>query len=111
MKDEKKYILKLIAELKRFFTFEEEEEREAVALEICVKLQLTEEDEENMSKETGEISASLALLEDYASDPAVYDEMMGQILVDAELQLKKLEKENASEELTVKLIEEDQEED
>lgn len=107
MKDEKKYLTKLIAELKKFFLLQEEEEREKAALEICVKLQLTEEDEESMSKEAQEISASLDLLEDYASDPAVFDEMMGQVLVDAEEQLRKLE--SGSEEVKdIELVEFDE---
>jgi hypothetical protein len=95
MKDEKKYLKDLIELLKLFLTLEGEEEKEELALELNAKWQIPEEDE--VRSELRDISSSLALLENYALDPAVYDEIISQILVDATLLLKNLEGEKEQE--------------
>jgi hypothetical protein len=95
MKNEKKYLKDLIELLKLFLTLEEEEEKEEMALELNVKWQIPEEDE--VRGELRDISSSLALLENYALDPAVHDEIISQILVDAKLLLKNLEGEKQRE--------------
>lgn len=88
--DEKKYLTKLLEQLKGFFTLEADE-REDAAQDLNDNWLVDSEDAE-ISEATKEISNSLELLHHYAEDPELHDEIIAQILLDVERQLRNLEK-------------------
>lgn len=110
MRDEKKFLKDLIAELRRFFTLKPEE-REKAALNLndnwymdCrdyskmkdwqkKACNINLEDNSKISKETEDIVSSLTILHHYADNPEAYDDMIAQILKDAEDRLSVLKKE------------------
>jgi hypothetical protein len=108
MRDEKKALMDLIAELKRFLTLNlEEKKKEALVLNDwgfdCRDYSkfkdwqkkannIPQEDNSKISLETEDIFSSLTVLHHYADDPEGHDEMIKSILEDAEEHLKVLEK-------------------
>jgi hypothetical protein len=110
MRNEKKYLEDLVAELKKFFTLEMEE-REKAAMNLNDNWQfdtrdyskmkdwqkkasnIKQEDNSKISKETEDIVSSLLVLHHYADDPQTHDEMIAQILKDTEERLAILEAE------------------
>lgn len=96
MIDEKKYLKKLIGELKHFFTIEEDDRADA-AFELEDKWgnddEFDEKDNSGISKETQEIVSGLGLLHHYEDNPEEHDYMLKQILIDVENRLAILDKE------------------
>jgi len=93
MKDEKEYVEKLIAELKRFFTLELEE-REKAAFDLNDNWRADCKGLAEISEETEDIVSSLQVLHHYMDDPTEHDYMIQQILLDLEERLNILERED-----------------
>jgi hypothetical protein len=88
--DEKKYLNKLLEQLKGFFTLEQDE-REDAAQDLNDNWIIDPEKNPEVSLETVAISDSLEILHHYGEDPELYDEIIGQILLDVQRQIEFLE--------------------
>lgn len=108
MRDEQKALMDLIEKLKRFLTLDlEQKKKEALILNDwgfdCRDYSkfkdwqkkasnIPREDNSKISQETEDIFSSLTVLHHYAENPESHDDLIREILADAEKHLIKLEK-------------------